>query len=128
MCVLFYSQTSSVFSRRHTFLGHEYALIPFVSMCGLHKCLHLFLQLKILFSCEMDVYFLELCDSSSCSRLLVNACTIFLSLSYFQTRCRRCEAFQNQRMYYSLNMYTVCSELKSYKQVNHVTHCLYTSC
>lgn len=46
------------------------------------------------------------------------------SFSFFQSRCHECEAFKIQRMYHSLNMYAVCSQLKPYKQVIEVTHCL----
>ena len=70
---------------RHTFLGHGYALIPLLSMCVLYKCLQLFLQLKILFSCEMNVYFLKPSDSSSYSRLTPYAAPFFCHFSISRT-------------------------------------------
>lgn len=70
---------------RHTFSGLGYALIPFLPMCVLHTSLPLFLQLKILFRCEMSVYFLKLHDSASYSRLLLHAAPFSCHLAISRT-------------------------------------------
>lgn len=101
---------------------HACALIPFLLMCVLPKCLQLF---RILFSCEClhlkVTWFFHY-------RRLPLCCTSSLPLSCFQNRCGRCKSFQIQRMYHSLNMYTVCFELKPYKQEKRVTRCGCTNC